>query len=118
MGSDLTPADFERFVRRRYRPGRAYRLAGRRPFVPLDWTAGTDHVIRFEQMQEGLDEALRRVGVSRPIPLPHRNPTQSRRDVDYRDLYTPAARATVARAYRREIERFGYAFEDGPGGPR
>jgi hypothetical protein len=114
-GSDFSAADFERFVRRRYAPGLLWRLAGRRPVVPVDWTAGADHVIRFERMQEDLDAALARVGVAGEHRVPHRNPTSSRRDRDYRELYTPAARAIVERAYGREIERFGYAFESGPG---
>lgn len=113
---DLSAADLERFVRRRYAPGALFRLAGRRPMVPVDWTAGADHIIRFERLQEGLDEALRRVGVSEPHRLPHRNPTESRRDLDYRRLYTPAARDLVSRAYARELERFGYSFEEGPEG--
>jgi hypothetical protein len=113
---DLSAADFERFVRRRYAPGRLYRLAGRQPMMPVDWTAGADHVIRFERMQKGLDEALRRVGVTEPHRLPHRNPTESRRDLDYRDIYTPSARDLVAHAYARELSRFGYTFEAGPDG--
>jgi hypothetical protein len=108
---DFTPADVERFVRRRYEPGWLFRLVGRRPFVPVDWTAGADHVIRFEAMQEGLDEALRRVGIREIHLLPHRNPTTSRQDRDYRSLYTARARAVVEHAYRRELEQHGYAFE-------
>ena len=69
-------------------------------------------IIRFERMQADLDDALRRVGVTEPLPVPHRNPTSSRRDQRYAELYTPAARAIVEQAYRREIERFGYTFED------
>jgi hypothetical protein len=110
-GSDFSRSDFERFVRRRYTPGRLFRLLGRRPFVPVDWTAGADHIIRFEAMQDGLDEALRRVGVTEPHPLPHRNPTASRIDRDYRSLYTERARTTVARAYARELEQHGYTFQ-------
>lgn len=113
FGADFTPPDFERFVSRRYQPGRLFRLAGRRPFFPTDWTAGADHVIRFEAMQDGLDEALRRVGVTEPHPLPHRNPTTSRQDRDYRALYTDRSREVVARAYARELAAHGYSF-DGP----
>lgn len=109
-GGDMSPTDFERFVKRRYAPALPYRLAGRRALVPLDWTQGVDHVIRFERMQEDLDEALRKVGVTEPHLLPHRNPTALRRDVDPRRLYTPAARRIVERVYRREIERYGYSF--------
>lgn len=111
VSSDFSAADLERFVARRYAPGRVYRLLGRRPFVPVDWTEGADHIIRFEDMQTGLDEALCRVGVQEPHRLPHRNPTQSRRDRDYRSLYTPRARAIVSRAYARELKLHGYPFE-------
>ncbi len=113
LSADFSPADFERFVRRRYAPGRLYRLVGRKPFVPVDWTAGADHIIRFEAMQEGLDGALRAVGVTEPHPLPHRNPTQSRRDRDYRAMYTPRAREVVSTAYARELKQHGYAFDAG-----
>ncbi len=108
---DFSPRDFERFVQRRYEPGRLFRLAGRRPFVPTDWTAGADHLIRFERMQEDLDAALRRLGVPEPHRLPHRNPTASRADRDYRQVYTQRARAIVGRAYARELRQHGYTFE-------
>lgn len=117
-GADFSPSDFERFVVRRYTPGPLYRLLGRRPFVPVDWTAGADHIIRFESMQEGLDEALRKVGVTDAHRLPHRNPTPSRRHRDYRSIYTPRARDVVAGAYARELRQHGYRFEDGPGRER
>ncbi len=115
VSDDFSAADFERFVTRRYEPGRLYRLIGRKPFVPIDWADGADHIIRFEAMQDGLDEALRKVGVHEPHPLPHRNPTSSRRDRDYRDIYTEPARAVVARAYATQLQRHGYAFESPPG---
>ena len=112
-GSDFSSVDFERFVKRRYAPGLFYRLAGRAPFVPIDWTEGADQLIRFEQMQAGLDEALHRAGVQEPHPLPHRNPTASRRDRDYRSVYSPAARGIVEAAYARELEQHGYTFDGG-----
>ena len=116
VSADFSPADFERFVARRYAPGPVYRLLGRRPFVPQDWTAGVDHVIRFEAMQAGLDEALRKVGVNEPHLLPHRNPTASRRDRDYRSIYSERAREIVSRAYARELNEHGYTFGAPPAG--
>ncbi len=107
---DFSPRDFERFVQRRYEPGWFFRLVGRRPFVPTDWTAGSDHPIRFERMQDDLDAALRRVGVMEPHRLPHRNPTTSRADRDYRQVYTERARAIVSHAYARELSQHGYSF--------
>jgi hypothetical protein len=109
-GGDFSSSDFERFVVRRYTPNALYRALGRKAMVPVDWTEGADHVIRFEAMQEGLDAALRKVGVTEPHPLPHRNPTESRRDRGYRALYTPRARRIVEVAYARELDRHGYTF--------
>jgi hypothetical protein len=114
---DFSPRDFERFVQRRYEPGRLFRLLGRRPFVPTDWTAGADHLIHFEHMQDDLDAALRKLGVPEPHRLPHRNPTASRADRDYRQVYTERARHIVSRAYADLIGAHGYRFgaeEEGP----
>jgi hypothetical protein len=108
---DFSQPDFERFVVRRYTPNSLYRLLGRKAMAPVDWTAGADQVIRFEAMQKGLDEALQKVGVTEPHPLPHRNPTASRRDRDYRTIYTDRARDIVATAYARELTQQGYTFD-------
>ncbi len=112
---DFSGPDFERFVVRRYTPNSFYRLRGRKPFIPVDWTEGVDHIIRFEAIQAGLDEALHKVGVTEPHPLPHRNPTASRRDRDYRNIYTDRAREVVTQAYARELEQHGYRYEPGTG---
>jgi hypothetical protein len=109
---DFSARDFERFVRRRYEPGPLTRLIGRRPFRPTDWTAGADRLIRFEHMQEDLDAALRAVGVDEPHLLPHRNPTTSRADQDYRRVYSARARDIVGRAYAGLIAAHGYRFDD------
>ncbi len=118
LSDDFSAPDFERFVVRRYAPNPIYRLLGRKPMVPVDWTEGADHIIRFEAMQDGLDEALRKVGVTEPHLLPHRNPTASRRDRDYRAVYTPRAREIVSRAYGRELREHGYVFDPDDGGGR
>ncbi len=47
VSDDFSAADLERFVTRRYEPDRLYRLIGRKPFAPLDWAEGADHIIRI-----------------------------------------------------------------------
>ena len=116
ISDDFSAPDFERFVVRRYTPNPLYRALGRRAMVPVDWTAGADHIIHFEAMQDGLDQALRAVGVTEPHLLPHRNPTRSRRDRDYRTLYTPRAREIVSRTYARELRQHRYSFDPEPEG--
>lgn len=115
ISGDFSAPDFERFVVRRYTPNAFYRLLGRAPMVPVDWTAGADHVIRFEDIQAGLDAALLKVGVSESHPLPHRNPTASRQDHDYRRIYTQRSRQIVAHSYARELRQHGYSFEPAAG---
>jgi hypothetical protein len=111
---ELTPSDFERFVRRRYQPSLIHRLTGRRGRVPADFAADADHVIRFERMQADLDAGLRRVGVTEPMELPKKNVTRARSGQDHRALYTPEARRIVESAYADQLARYGYRFEDGP----
>lgn len=105
-------ADFERFVERRYAPGRLLRLIGRRPRVAEDWAAGADHVIRFERLQHDFDAAMRRVGAE-PKEIPRANVTERRRGRDYREMYTPQARSIVETAYAEQLRRYGYDFEAG-----
>ncbi|MEO7118124.1 MAG: hypothetical protein ABIZ34_04045 [Candidatus Limnocylindrales bacterium] len=106
----LAPVDFERFVRRRYSPGLVHRLAGRHGRVPPDFAADADHVIRFERMQEDLDALMRRIGIDGPVEIPQRNVTRARSGRDFREMYTPAARAIVERAYSSQLKRYGYSF--------
>jgi hypothetical protein len=70
---------------------------------------GADFVMRFEQLEEDLDEALRRMGVHDPIEIPKLNVTNEK-ERDYRSYYTPKARAIVERIYAPDLERFGYSF--------
>jgi hypothetical protein len=68
-----------------------------------------DFVMRFERLQEDFNEVLRRIGVDEPIEIPKINVTKAR-DRDYREYYTPKARAVVERVYAPDIKRFGYSF--------
>lgn len=74
-------------------------------------TEGADVVMRFERLQEDFDALLRRIGYEGTIELPRVNVTADRRD--FREYYTPQARRIVERAWARELERYGYAFDDG-----
>ncbi len=63
---------------------------------------------RYEMLTADLETLCRDLGIAlRPLPL--LNTSSHRRYVDYYDRET---RARVARAYREDIERFGYRFGD------
>ena len=71
-----------------------------------------DYVIRFENLQQGYDEAGRRLG----LPLQSLPRTSSRlrpAGDDYRDYYTDFSREYVADLCRPMIAAFGYRFDDG-----
>lgn len=66
-----------------------------------------DRVCRYENLQQDFAEVCERIGVK--PDLEWRNPSQHRPYVDYFD---DAKRAVIARIYARDIEAFGYRFDD------
>lgn len=67
-----------------------------------------DFVGRYESMPADFALVCRRIGIAATLPRVNAGV----RD-DYRDYYTPALVARVAEAFAADVERFGYAFEDG-----
>jgi hypothetical protein len=72
-----------------------------------------NHVGRMERIEEEFAGICRRIGFTeRDRPqLAHAN--RSTFD-DWRSYYTPRTRAMVAEMSARDIEMFGYSFEEGP----
>jgi hypothetical protein len=64
-----------------------------------------DFVARFENLAQDFRHVCERLGIERV--LPHRNGLVHGH---YRGYYDEDSRAIVARRYREDIERFGYAF--------
>jgi hypothetical protein len=108
---------FSDWVVERYtRPGtwkRPWRMFGRRPARPQHmyrrYIDGVDHIMRFERLQDDLDEVLTKVGAPTGLEIPNLNPTPER-EKDYRSYYSPEARKIVERVFRPDMERFGYRF--------
>lgn len=72
--------------------------------------AELDYYIRFEDLAEGFETACARIGVSAP-GLPHLK-TKSRGGSGYAAYYTTRTRSLVGLHYQRQIQAFGYRFED------
>lgn len=70
-----------------------------------------DFVGRYETLQKDFETVCTRVGIIK-CSLPHRN--QSAHN-DYREYYTPQTKAWVARAYKEDVDFFGYQFDEPPG---
>jgi hypothetical protein len=75
-----------------------------------------DEVIPYEHLAERIPALFARLGL--PVRgLERRNEAASGARGHYSQFYTPASRERVGRWYRREIEAFGYTFEEQPGPP-
>ena len=84
----------------------------------INGALAVDFVGRYEHLEEDLNEALTRVGITDKLELPrakggHRPSNQDgpKKDkADFHDYYKDGDREIVARAFAREIELFDYEF--------
>jgi hypothetical protein len=98
--------DFESFVNAelaRTRSAQWWMLTGH------DGRLGVDFVGRFENLERDMTEICQRVGIPYE-PLPHVNRTVTR--APYQTYFTPGLARRVGERWAREIEAFGYTFED------
>jgi hypothetical protein len=79
-----------------------------------DGSLGVQHVVRFEQLREGIVGALRSTGASVPPPMTkaimERRPQNTSSHGPYRRFYTPDLAQVVAERERWVIEQMGYEF--------
>jgi hypothetical protein len=68
-----------------------------------------DFIGYFEKFQESFDYVCHKIGIQ--SSLGHLNATQNRKK-DYRDFYTTEIRNIVGQVYQRDIELFGYDFNN------
>jgi hypothetical protein len=109
--------EFESFLR--------YKLDPERPFqyhidtsielqsdylVDLHGRQVVDFIGRYERLEEDFAEACRRIGIRQPA-LPHRRKATDRAR-DFRPYYSDVTRELVGAHFRRDVEMFGYAFEE------
>lgn len=69
-----------------------------------------DHVIRYEDLPDGLEQVRDRLRLPASLELP-RARSGHRPSKPYSECYDDAGRARVAAVFAREIEHFGYRFD-------
>lgn len=82
----------------------------------IDWLLGedgeiaVDHVMRLEELSEGIARVKELSGGRAAFHPLHLNDNPASPARSYRDFYGPEARDHVAKVFRRDIEAFGYSF--------
>lgn len=96
-----TDADFPAFFNRVYRlPYDNWSTEAHRQF---------DYIIRFERLEEGFEEVLRRLGLEQVRPLPRVNSTAAK-ERSFADYYTPAIIPKAVATFGPFMRRWGYEF--------
>ena len=82
-----------------------------RPYSSMIELSGDrlDFVIRYENLQEGFAEALRRLGIKQVRAIPTSNKTQGRKS-DWTSYYTPNMIEKAKRVYGPYMQKWGYEF--------
>lgn len=68
-----------------------------------------DFVIKFENLQEDFNKAMKKIGISNPPKLQKINHGNNRKR-DYRSCYTKKTRDIIGDVFAEEIKRFNYKF--------
>lgn len=85
------------------------RLFGFPPSMFIDYTRGTDVVMRYENIERDLESVCRRAGMA-VMNIPVVNRTNERMDRDYRKCYSRAAVLAASLAYSDDLKTYGYRF--------
>ncbi|MEP7283113.1 MAG: sulfotransferase family 2 domain-containing protein [Rubrivivax sp.] len=71
-----------------------------------------DRVLRYEKLDEELEQVRLQLALPEPLVLPHAKSTQRTERAHYSALLGPEERRIIERACRREITLLGYRFDD------
>lgn len=78
----------------------------------IDGKVAVDHVVRYEELLDGLEEIWKKAGITDEVVLPHAKgafrPSATR---DYRSQMTDDDAVYIAKVCQPEIAAFGYTFD-------
>lgn len=79
----------------------------------FDWRGRplNDFVIRFEHLEDDYEKLCKKIGLPYE-PLPGLKTKVRKSQRDYRELYTPEMQQWVSKKFAKEIQHFGYTFDD------
>jgi hypothetical protein len=84
------------------------RLLGLRASMFAEHTHGMDEIVRYESIENDLNEVFNRAGIAWKGNLPKINRTDERTERDYRSFYSQPAALAVAFANSYDLKTYGY----------
>ena len=102
------PPSFDSFIRNPLRR----KISPNYDIYSIGGEVAVDFVCHYHRLEEDLATVLERLGLDGPVTLPRAKSGFRKEKKHWRDYYTPQTRDIVGRWYRREIETFGYRFDD------
>ena len=104
--------DFLKFKLEEERPYHYILDASKRPqwysLIDLEGNCIVDFIGRFENLTKDFEIVCKKIGLSRPLSLPHRRKEKDRKH--YRFYYSDKSAELVAKHFAIDIEKFGYEF--------
>ncbi|MEA3360154.1 MAG: sulfotransferase family 2 domain-containing protein [Thermodesulfobacteriota bacterium] len=108
--------DFEAFLRWKLGPNRAYHYIVDTSIelqsdyvVDLNGNIIVNYIGRYEKLEENFKEVCNKVGIT-PQKLPHKRQAEDR--TSYKKYYNDETARLIAEYFKRDIEMFGYSFDD------
>jgi hypothetical protein len=101
---------FSRWVFRKCCRQLIKRLLGLPSSMFVEYTKGTDLVMRYESIERDLERVFQKLGVKPKATIPVVNRTDERPQHNYRSYYSKATALAVSVAFRDDIKAYGYEF--------
>ena len=79
-------------------------------FYVMDDELCVDFVIRYENLEEDLNEVCKRIGIP-PVELPHLKTGFRQKRHHYSEYFDDTSKARVAEKHKNDLTLFGYDFE-------
>lgn len=105
-------ADFLRIRERQIMAGKRPNLFSNFPIYSIAGTPAIDHIGRYEDLTGELSRITETLGLPRPITLQAAKSGHRTDRRPYQEVMGPDERAVIERLCAREIDHFGYRFED------
>lgn len=76
----------------------------------IEHTAGTDYLMKFENLQGDFNKVLAEIGCTRQLTIPRVNETGVKSHNSYKLAYSKKSKRLLNYVFRKELKKYGYKF--------